>query len=91
MKRLCATQLCAQPHHYEVQLINRRDGTPVQPLPTRTLEVAADEDLTCDDVIDLILMIDGGRDMPAANHAARLGVTEALVEEALAEMRREGL
>lgn len=61
----CATAGCLNPHHATLILINRKDGTPVEPLPTEAFaqfaQHVATEDEDLNDCADWIVSFDEGR------------------------------
>lgn len=95
--RGCLNPKCQNPHHHSVELINRKDGTPVEPLPvaaafeaSKRIEMEVDE---TEDAMDMILMVDGGREMPAEDLVARFGgaYDHDTVTRALERIHAQGL
>lgn len=84
--RLCPTRHCCQPAHWGLKLIR---GPDMAPLPVK-LDHLLEAELTLDDVIDMILMVDGRQGDPTAL-AERFDVSVDLINQALAQIREEGL
>lgn len=84
LQRLCPTQNCCQPLHWELTAIR---GPSMEPLP---IELFVQADITVDDIVDMILMIDGRKHDPESL-AARFDVPIEIVHAALAEIAKDGL
>lgn len=71
LRPTCANpRTCRNPHHVEIVLINRRDGTPVEPLPPEAFgQFVAKQDAQThadeiEDCADWIISFDDGRATP---------------------------
>lgn len=91
LRRGCPTRNCSIPAHWRLELVFRPDVEPKH-LPTRIADlIAAPDDI--EDVIDLILSIDDGRDMDTLTLFNRFmgAYDETLIAQALARIEDEGL
>lgn len=96
-QRACLNPECVNPHHHQLHLVNSRTGVAIQPLPavaafeaSKRIELEVDE---TEDAMDMILMVEGGRAMPAEDLVARFGgaYDHSTITEALKRIHAGGL
>lgn len=95
-KRICPNVFCVQPNHSQLirtawpdcpRLPRRGGGTEDDP-PAAALQL---EGLSLDDMIDMILSLDDGRELSAEELASRFDEPVTLTRTALEEIRAQGL
>lgn len=98
LRRICHSPECRTPHHWQPEMIFRADGTVPVPLPPRTYDfhdMSALMDLPNDpeEVIDTVLMYEGGRNMTPEQLVERSNgfATAEEFATALERIRAEGL